>query len=185
VPQQARAAIDGTQMPDAGGSTYLYMIGSHITEYTSYPDPNQNPLARPYPPSAEVWVFSTFPNPFNPSVELLPLYRLSWKCGDNGRASTCATNPSHVSHLYSANLNETIGFLGQGYSFDAIEGYVVPVEQPQPAGTTQLRRAYDPANDDYVTYPIDLEAGWYPPPQYQNPITIGYVFYNNGSRPSY
>lgn len=185
VPQQARAAAAGTLLP-AGTPAYVDAgPGNTISEYPGYPDPPSNPLARFPTPIAQVWLFSTFRNPFNTGVELLPLYRLSWKCGNPGRTATiCSSFPQHVNHAYTTSLSEAGTLIGQGFAFEGIEGYVLPTSLPQPAGTVQLRRAFNPTWDTYALYDISQESYWLSS-GYSGQTTLGYAYPNQGSRPSY
>lgn len=187
VPQQARAATGGTLIPSDStpyGTPYG-TDGNTVYEYAGFPAPSTHPAARNPIPRADAWVFSTFQNPFNASVELKPLYRLSWACGDTGRTTAaCGTNPSHVTHVYSTDLTETQGYMGQGYALDGIEGYVLPTSLPKPVGTTELRRAYSSARDEYVLYPTEQEFR-FSATYTQGQTILGYVYLNNGPRPTY
>jgi len=182
VPQQARAAIAYGLIPYANAPTTYTPYGTTIAEYTQFPLGN---LINYVAPTAQVWVFSTHVNPFNASVELMPLYRLSWKCGDPG-TSVCASNPSHVSHFYTASLSEAQSYIGSAsYAFDAIEGYVCPLGTAKPAGTTTLMRAYNASRDDYAVFPQEQQATMASQGYTDYVTNLGYVFLNNGSRPSY
>lgn len=181
VPQQGRAAIFGQIQPFPAGMTTngptYGAIGTPVPGYSNFPDSI-------YRTEAEVWLFSTFVNPMNPSVELKPLYRLSWRCGD-GAQSVCATNSHHESHFYTADLSEAQAYLSGGFTFDAIEGYVYPVDQPQPSGTIALIRAYSSAADGYAMFPADLQASYASQGYTLIPATVGYVYRNTGNFPSY
>jgi len=180
VPQQGRAAITAQLLPfpvGASSGTFYSVVGNFIPGFNDFPDTF-------YRPAAEVWIFSTFVNPANPSVELKPLYRLSWRCGD-GAQSVCPSNPNHVSHFYTADLSEAQAYLSGGFSFDAIEGYVYPVDQPQPAGTIALIRAYSSSRDGYAMFPADLQSSYASQGYTLIPATVGYVYRNTGSFPTY
>jgi subtilisin family serine protease len=182
VPQMARASVAGGLIPYAVASTSYTPYGTSVSEYPGFADPQ---LINYVTPKADVWVFTTHSNPATPSVELMPLYRLSWKCGDGG-VSICGTNPYHVSHFYTTTLSEAQSYINSNhYQFDGIEGYVYPLSQAQPTGTTALIRAYNSASDDYALFPADQQAamaaqGYSFYVSYQ-----GYVYRNTGSRPSY
>lgn len=180
VPQMARASIAYGLVPYAGAPTQYQPYGTTIAEYASFAQPYLIGYAQP---RAQVWVFSTHVNPFNPSVELMPLYRLSWKCGDPG-PSVCGSNSSHVSHFYTTSLDEAHRSLVY-YAFDGIEGYVHPVSLGQPSGTTFLMRAYNADIDDYAVFPQE-EYGNMASQGYTLDVSyLGYAYLNSGSRPSY
>jgi hypothetical protein len=103
----------------------------------------------------------------------------------NPGPSICGTNPNHLSHVYSANLSEKGAFVNIGYTYDAIEGYIYPISQVKPFGTTELKRAYNLVRDDYRLYATE-EAWSASSDGYTESVTIlGYVYLNNGSRPTY
>jgi hypothetical protein len=91
-----------------------------------------------------VSVFTSHVDPTNPTVELVPLYRMSWKC-----SGTC----SHVSHFYTTDPAGIAAYLALGYVVDGIEGYVFPSSKQQPPGTVKLCRKYAPSpRDDYILF---------------------------------
>ena len=195
VPQQARAAYMGALLPQVspppqlpGFPTYDF-IGAAVK-----PNRTQHTIGTGLGGSlatkAEVWVFSTHVNPKNPAIELLPLYRLSYKCGDpvpSGRATVCGALPKHVDHFYTTDIQELLVFTpGHGYKPDGIEGYVYPPTIPQPAGTTPLLRAYHAGNDDYAIFPQSKQAAMAAQGFTGNLKTLGFVYLNpaTGARPS-
>ncbi len=185
VPQQMRAAAGGTLHV----ANYVFRSegnGITINTYTAYPDTVVVFPARPYPrPVADVWVFSTFKNPFGTTPELLPLYRLSWKCGDPGRTvSVCSSFPNRATHVYSTSLPETQTLITSGFKFDGIEGYVMPASMAKPAGAVELRRAYNPTWDSWALYDLAHESAMLGQ-GFNGAQTLGYAYPNLGSRPTY
>lgn len=182
VPQMARAALTGGLIPQVVSNTQYVPYGSVVNIYTQFPDPF---LVAYVTPRAEVWLFTTHNNPMVPSVELMPLYRLSWKCGDGG-ASVCASKPNHVSHFYTTNLLEAQTYINtRYYAFDGIEGYVYPTSQAKPTGTSYLMRAYNGARDDYALFPETQQATMASQGYSANVTYLGYIYVNTGNRPSY
>ena len=95
--------------------------------------------------------------PVTPGIALLPLIRLSYKCGDPVPTpnAACDSNPNHVDHLLGTNVNnEVASFVTAGYKIDGIEGYVYDAAYAQRAGTEPLLRAYNPARDDHAVFPL-------------------------------
>lgn len=182
VPQMARAAYVGLMIPYVSAAAQYVPYGTPINEYGYFPDPATIGYV---PPRAQVWVFTTHTNPSNPSVELLPLYRLSWKCGDGG-TSVCASNPNHVSHFYTTSLAEAQTYIGSRYyKYDGMEGYVYPSGQRKPSGTTYLMRAYNATRDDYALFPEQEQATMAAQGYTGSVAYLGYVYLNTGNRPSY
>ena len=181
VPQMGRAAAAGTLIPRGAGPSTYAPYGTGITGYAQFPDPATIGYVNP---RAEVWLFTTHTNPFS-STELMPLYRLSWKCGDGG-GPTCGANPNHVSHVYTTSMSEAGAFGTLFYQFDGIEGYVYPTSLPQPTGTTPLMRAYNSSRDDYALFPQSRQAAMAADGYTSNLTTLGYVYLNaTGNRPTY
>jgi serine protease len=191
VPQMARAAIGGTLKPKQTALAYNSSYGNTVSGYTAFPDPippQVVPGGSPtvdHRPRAEVFVFTTPTNPKNASVPLVPLYRLSWKCGDpttSGQPNICADNPSHIDVTYTADPNGVTTFESVGYKLDGIEGYIYPKTIPQPTGTVRLMRKYNAARDDHAIFPESKLAGM----QALGYTTdagsdwIGYVYPNTG-----
>ncbi|MGH9553130.1 MAG: S8 family peptidase, partial [Terriglobales bacterium] len=182
APQMARASIAYGLLPYAVAPTTYAPYGTAIAEYPQFP---QYQLIGYVAPRAQVWVFSTHVNPFSGTVELLPIYRLSWKCGDPG-TSVCGSNPKHVSHFYSTDLSEVLTYLGvDHYSGNGMEGYVYPLSLSQPPNTTLLMRAYNPSLDDYALFPQQEQANMASQGYTQALTNLGYVYLNAGSRPTY
>jgi serine protease len=157
VPQMAAAALNGTMPPLPPSTVYYGPEGQPTPGYYTFP--NQFPPAPT--PSASVYIFTTHNNPFEPGVDLVPLYRLSWKCGDYTPYPPvlCNTNPNHVDHTYTADEDGVATYESLGYQLDGIEGYVYPKTLPQPAGTVRLMRRYNPARDDHAIFPeTELDA---------------------------
>lgn len=153
VPQMAAAASWGTLQPvfiPSESSRYVPATGAGINNYFSFP--GGYPFAYPL---AEVWLFTTPENPKSTSVPLVPLYRLSWKCGDYTPypPAICSSNPQHVDTAYTADPSGVASFQSWGYKLDGIEGYLYPKTLPQPAGTVRLMRKYNPVRDDHAIFP--------------------------------
>ena len=180
VPQMGSAASNGTLMPNNGGTLYS-PVGTALNNYSWFPGTFASA-------NAQAWVFTTHANPYNPSVELRPLYRLSYKCGDPLPFANpvCDQNWLHVDHFYSTDINEVITFVsGAGYKVDGIEGYVYPYGYPQPPGTEALIRGYHSGRDDHAIFPsseyVNMDAQGY-----NVSVTyLGYVYRNDGNRPNY
>lgn len=180
VPQMGAAASNGSLLPNNGGTVYA-PVGTGLNSYTWFPGTYAYA-------NAQVWVFTTHTNPDNPSVELRPLYRLSYKCGDPLPFANpvCDQNWQHVDHFYSTDINEVNTYVASaGYKVDGIEGYVYPYGYPQPPGTEALIRAYHSARDDHAIFPsseyINMDAQGYN----ASVAYLGYVYRNDGNRPSY
>ena len=121
------------------------------------------------------------------SVALSPIYRMSWKCGDDTPLppAICAGRPEHIDTVLVGE-SEIGYFQYAGYKVDGLEGYSYPKTLPQPAGTVRLIRKYNVARDDHAIFP---ETAW-PTMQSQgytqNTNTtdwLGYVYPNTGSMP--
>ena len=172
VPQMANAAMDATLKPHTNGNYfgangwYASAYGSAINGYWSFP---RNPFVwggsgSVSQPKAEVWLFTTHINPKSTSVDLEPLVRMSWKCGDDtpkGVApgepgsfapAVCSSTPRHIDTVL-VNQSELAYFDWLGYKVDGTEGYVYPKTLPQPAGTVRLMRKYNIARDDFAAFP--------------------------------
>lgn len=175
VPQMAMAALySGDLLPQpSNGTTVRYdQIGSTLAAYPAFPANACGPGACSNTPKAIALVHTTHVNP-NGGQDLVPLYRMSYRCGDellttppNAANPVCATSPTHVSHFYStdeATVRVYTGYYvsgvkdvanpGLGYRLDGIEGFIFPTSLPQPSGTVKLCRKYDPQRDDYVLFP--------------------------------
>jgi serine protease len=168
VPQMANSAMDGTLRPRVYSDLFGYYMsayGGAISGYWSFP---RNVFVFGggvvTSPKAEVWIFTTHINPKSPSVDLEPLIRMSWKCGDDtpkGVApgapgsfapAVCGTAPRHIDTVL-VNQSELAYFDWLGYKVDGTEGYVYPKTLAQPAGTVRLMRKYNRARDDFAAFP--------------------------------
>ncbi len=195
VPQHARAAVLGTLEPQVAGNGipgyYGYaFVGTEVKPGGNTYTVGANPPLTRLTPKAQVWLFSTHVNPLNAAVDLKPLWRLSYKCGDaipSGRPNICAAHPYHVDHFYTTDVNELITYKSShGYLPDGIEGYVYPTTQAQPAGTTTLLRAFKLADDDYAVFPFEQKAAMAALGYTGSLTTLGYVYFNaTGARPVY
>lgn len=142
--------IEGNLLPQPIGGPITYeSIGDAVPTYTQFPS---NPVAQgcavppcSSTPKAIALVFTTHNNPISLGSELTPLYRYSWACTN----SSCGTQLKHVSHFYSTRPNESL-IASSGYQLDGIEGYVFPINGPQPDGTRKLCRKRDNARSDYA-----------------------------------
>jgi hypothetical protein len=171
IPQMAVAAVNGQLLPNSGNMAYdsYVPVGTAVGGY-SFPD---LPMTTP---AAQVWVFTTPANPQEPSNSLVPLYRFSLRCA-------ACPNPNHVDHGYSTSVAEFSIFLGAGYRYDGIEGFLYPPSGPQHAGTERVYRALNPNRLDYAMFPESL---WNPmmAEGYTQYITLlGYAYPNSGVKP--
>lgn len=190
-PQMASAALAGTLPPMAPTGTdrsYGTQYGTSIASYPSFPGGFAvAPLTAT--PRAEFWLFTTHVNPKSSTVELQPLYRMSWVCGDATPypPAVCGYTPAHGDTTYVLEA-EIAYHEWLGYRVDGIEGYVYPKTMAQPAGTDYLIRLYNPTRDDHAIFPYSklsamLSAGY-------NVTTnginfLGWVYPNvDGSRPA-
>lgn len=196
VPQMAAAALYGTLAPRYSGS---YQTGHTVpwarydpegamgvSGYTGFPDH----LAGTAPPKADAWIFTTPANPKNAAIPLVPLYRLSWKCGDPASSPPviCQSNFRHIDTVYTADISGVTAYQSWGYKLDGIEGYIYPkIMTPQPPGTQRLMRKYNPARDDHAIFPetrlAPMAAQGYT--QDSGSDWLGYVYPNtNGTVPT-
>lgn len=159
VPQMAAAASYGTMLAPYGQTPTVIEQGRHkssggssVTGYSSFPGAYSGNT-----PKASVWVFTTAANPKSTTTPLVPLYRLSWRCGDATPypAAVCAPtdSPTHIDITYTTELAGITMFKDWGYKLDGIEGYIYPKSLPQPTGTVKLMRKYNPARDDHAIFP--------------------------------
>lgn len=182
VPQMGAAAVIGTLRPFVNMAFNTYVtVGTPVNIYSSFPGAGSGQ------PRAQVWIFTTPSNPVSPSIPLVPLYRMSWKCGDSAEP-VCANFPNHTDHTYTTDAAGISAYQSVGYKLDGTEGYIYPNTVPQPAGTTKLYRKYNATYDDHAIFPeselanmaaagytVDSGAAW-----------IGWVYANTtGNRPSY
>ena len=194
VPQMGNAALEGLLMPrksmgaaPAYGSDGYYMpaYGGTISSYPYFP--RLSFTVGDESPRAQVWLFTTHINPKSAEVALSPIYRMSWKCGDDTPLppAICSGRPEHIDTVLVGE-SEIGYFQYAGYKVDGLEGYSYPKTLPQPAGTVRLIRKYNVARDDHAIFP---ETAW-PTMQSQgytqNTNTtdwLGYVYPNTGSMP--
>jgi hypothetical protein len=187
VPQMAAAAAWGTLRPvnTTQGSAYV-SVGTAITNYAIFP--GVTPAMSTAAPKAQVWLFTTPENPKSASIPLVPLYRLSWKCGDATPVppAICSSNSNHMDVTYTADTAGVSAFQSAGYKLDGIEGYLYPKTMTQPAGTVRLMRKYNPARDDHAIFPESQLSAMAAQGYTQNSGSdwIGYVYPNtNGNVP--
>ena len=188
VPQMAGAAIRGTLRPvsDAyvGSASSYAPVGTGLWWVPDVP----NLCCGAGAPRAQAWVFTTPGNPIMPWIELSPLFRLSWKCGDGGQwPLICNVVPSHTDTTYTADPAGIAAFTAAGYSLDGVEGYIYPKTMPRPTGTVRLLRKYNPTNDDHAIFPevaaivADMTNQGYV--QNSGSDWLGWVYPNYGSKP--
>ncbi|MBS0567351.1 MAG: S8 family serine peptidase [Proteobacteria bacterium] len=185
VPQMAASATIGTLEPRNNGMpssiSYSVLDGVGINGYSSFPGVSGSP-------KAQVWVFTTSLNPKNGGDPLVPLYRLSWKCGDATISPPviCNSNPQHIDVTYTADSAGVTAFTDLGYKVDGIEGYIYPKTSSQPTGTVKLMRKYNPSRDDHAIFPDTLETAMYSLGYTDNSGSdwLGYVYLNQGPVPS-
>jgi hypothetical protein len=186
VPQVGITAYKGFLPPRVDDTLIPYTtVGTTINEYSSFP------ILYPHgeePPRAQVWVFTTETAQVGGGTyTLLPLYRMSYKCGDAGQQPSCLTNPLHVDHTYATSSTEIQNFMSIGYKLDGIEGYIYS-PQSAPGGTVALYRGYSATADDWAIFP-STELTNMNAQGYATNVTwtglIGYAYVNSGPRPSY
>jgi hypothetical protein len=108
-------------------------------------------------------VLTTHLSPFAnvPDSAIVPLYRLSWKCGDPGPSpapSACSpTSPgyliNHVAHAYATTANALEQLKSQGFKLDGIEGHVIARSLGfAPPGTVKLCQRFNELTNDRVLY---------------------------------
>ena len=174
VPQMASAAYFGTLRPHVNAATYSF-VGAPPPGYASIPDGSGGSIAT----GAQVWVISTYQNPVSPGIPLLPLIRMSYKCGDQVPIPNpaCNSNPNHVDHILTTNVNnEVAAFITAGYKIDGVEGYVYDAAYAQPSGTEQLFRAYNEARDDHAVFPLREQSNMAAQGYTIDLTTLGYVY---------
>jgi hypothetical protein len=120
-------------------------IGDVTPDYNRFPSNGFGPPPPPdHAPRAMVSVFTSHVDPTDSNAELVPLYRMSWKCS----SSSC----SHVSHAYTTSSTDVSTLNSWGYTLDGIEGYIYPsTKTQQPPGTVKLCRKTS-ADDDYILF---------------------------------
>jgi hypothetical protein len=195
VPKVGAAAFRGKLPPRADSTLIPYgTVGPLINEYPSFPV--LVPNGSEPPPRAQLWIFTTDKNPISPGIPLSPLYRMSFKCGDAAPSLPCTANPVHVDHTYAVSAAEVQNFLQVGYKLDGLEGYLFPLNQPQPVGTVTVYRGYngsvygepESTADDWAVYP-ESELGTMAAQGFRTNLLwtgpIGYAYLNTGPRPAY
>ena len=181
VPQMAAAAWNSQLLPVAAGDTgYVPGIGNTITDYTTFPTDN-GPTG---PPTAGAWIFTTKLNPVDANAPLVPLYRLSWKCGDYSPTppAVCSSNIFHMDTTYTTEQAGINAFVGIGYKLDGIEGFIYPKTVTQPAGTVRLMRKYAISRDDHAIFPENEYSTYAVQGYTENSGSdwLGYVYPNSG-----
>lgn len=170
VPQMAMAAIEGRlpprpvaqnlSWPEPATMNLYAPVGTAITSYASFtpsPCPPDYPRCTPIDwgtPRASASVLTTPRNPAVGGLELLPLYRMSWRCNEGAGTgnSICGSVPSHVVHFYTTSDPEVANKLVAGFHVDGIEGFVYPPTQTPPAGAVKLCRKYNASRDDFILF---------------------------------
>jgi len=187
APQMASAALHGSLRPMVSPYNHLYVpvTTTAITGYSSFPD--HPPFVAS--PRADAWIFTTPANPKIPGGSLVPLYRLSWKCGDPtpNPPAVCSSYPGHMDTTYTADTAGVDAYKAMGYQLDGIEGYIYPKNMTQPTGTERLMRKYHPGRDDHAIFPEGKLATMTSLGFTQNSGSdwLGYVYPNtNGSVPA-
>ena len=152
VPQMAASAWDSRLPPvNVGDTGYVPSIGNYIMGYSSFP----NDSGATATPTAGAWIFTTRLNPLDSNTLLVPLYRLSWKCGDYTPTppAVCSSNGNHMDTTYTTDQAGINAFVGVGYKLDGIEGFIYPKTIAQPAGAVRLMRKYAVSRDDHAIFP--------------------------------
>lgn len=127
-------------------------VGNTISGYSVYPGINTVGVN----PRSFMSVYVSHVNPLFGGPDLLPLYRLSRRCGDFS-SPICDTpgasnyNPFHVSHVYTTDKVErdSLKASPNNYKFDGIDGYVFPKSYANApvAGAVYLCRLTDPVRN--------------------------------------
>lgn len=187
VPQMGAAASLGTLQPVntvGTGSRYASSGGNSVSGNTVFPGGYPSTI-----PVAAAWIFTTPDNPKNAAIPLVPLYRLSWKCGDPTPypPTICSSVPNHADVTYTADINGVTAFESSGYKLDGIEGYIYPKTISQPTGTVRFMRKYNPARDDHAIFPETMLSTMTSQGYTENSGSdwLGYVYPNlTGNTPS-
>jgi len=120
-----------------------------VPNYPCFPNPYCAGGGQPVPRSA-AYIYTTPVPP--PGTQLKPLYRFSYRCGDELLVSPpppsapwqpsagCASSPVHLSHFYASSESDVLWAKGQGFQLDGIEGYVFSPEVGPPGGAVKLHR---------------------------------------------
>lgn len=169
VPQMAMSALAlGELKPQPTvGPIAFQPIGTPQSQYANFPAQTCGASCSNQP-RAIAQIFTTHVNPLG-TPELAPLYRMSYRCGDELLTTPPTSNPAclvnayHVSHLYSTDPTVIPAYTGKtvdgvqvggglGYALDGIEGFVFPPNFAQPSSTVKLCRKYNPTLNDYVLF---------------------------------
>jgi len=145
-------------------------IGNVIPGYSVYPGITTIVVN----PKSFLSVYVSHVNPVAGGPDLIPLYRLSRRCGDFASDICDAPgaanyNPFHVSHVYTTDTTElgTLTAAPNNYKLDGIDGYVFPKSYANApvAGAVYLCRLRDPVRDEMILFPGNGSGGkkCYPP----------------------
>jgi serine protease len=150
-PQTAMAAIFGElqPQPDEKIQWSVSYNDKTIPGYSSFPKPG---LIWDVP-VASAFILTTHKNPVHSSVNLAPLYRLSYIGIPNGAYPWLINN---VDHAYATTQSEVDAYISNGYTLDGIEGYIYPTsytEANKPAGTVKLYRKYNTKRANTAIFP--------------------------------
>ena len=187
VPQMGTAAVLGTLLP-LNGNIGLSPIGVALPALPP-PAPSSNFPDTTVARLAQAWIFTTHKNPYSATQELIPLYRLSYRCGDtlvspNVAPAACGINSQYVSRTYAIDINVVTGFWkDRGYRLDGIEGYVYPNGAAAPPGTEAFVLGQNTANGTYALYPESQSAAM-SSLGFSTQNFLGRVFANTGIRPT-
>ncbi len=133
---------------------YATQIGSLIPQYQAFPGTSNPPPSPAINPAAQLYVFSTFRNPFG-AGELTPLYRLTFEGENPACKKNC--NQNNKDMVYAISESEINAFLSVGYRYEGIEGYLLPLCNPEPTcipvGAVKVLRRYNPQRDDHAVFP--------------------------------
>ncbi len=168
-PQMAMAAMYGAMQPQpSAGTVQWYSSGASVPGYPSFPKPGfwwtDNPRAN-------VYLMTTYRNPFIEGAELRPLYRLS-------RQRVHGSNNRNVDHTYAINQSQVNAYVANGYRLDGTEGYIFPYQE---TGTVRLYRKYNPTRDDHAIFPASQLSYMTSRGYTQNLTLLGYVYPNRDS----
>ena len=186
VPQMAASAWGSRLLPvNVGDTGHVPGIGNYITGYSTFPQDGGATDA----PTAGAWIFTTRLNPINSNAPLVPLYRLSWKCGDYTPTppAVCSSNGNHMDTTYTTDQAGINAVVGVGYKLDGIEGFIYPKTVAQPVGAVRLMRKYAVSRDDHAIFPENEYVTYATQGYTENSGSdwLGYVYSNsNGTTPS-
>lgn len=111
-------------------------------------------------PRTLINVYVSHVNPIG-GPAMVPLYRLSRKCGEFSSPvctpGNSSYNPFHVGHAYTTSSPELGSLTSAPHNFrkDGIEGYVFPTSYSNApiAGAVRLCRLVDPVRDEAILFP--------------------------------